>query len=387
MAPQAPRPSPGRQPRPGGSGARRSSAGPALRRYRGSRACCTSRRAAKAGTRRPLLIVIHGGPTGVSRPTPFAATYVYPIEHWLAKGALVLEPNYRGSAGYGAAFRALNVRNLGVGDAWDVVSRHRVARRAGPRRPRRVSASWAGARAATSRRSSPRTRPQRFTRHLGGRRHLRLDDLLRQHRHHAVHAPVPEGDAVGRSGDLRRDVADHLPCMEVRTAPTLIQHGGGRRARADARTPTSCTSGLQDVGVPTRLAVYKGFGHSINASEADHGRRCVTTSSGSIAICGARERRGVSVNSATRAGAGTSGETKGGSPRETVIVSPVMFRALAARGGTPPSPSDLPPARPHAPERVLARGRTRCSTSSAVRPSAAALVAWTHVRLEPLAGP
>jgi dipeptidyl aminopeptidase/acylaminoacyl peptidase len=38
------------------------------------------------------------------------------------KGALVLRVNYRGSAGYGAKFRALNVRNLGVGDMWDVVS-------------------------------------------------------------------------------------------------------------------------------------------------------------------------------------------------------------------------------------------------------------------------
>ena len=34
----------------------------------------------------------------------------------------MLEPNYRGSAGYGEKFRSLNVRNLGVGDAWDVVS-------------------------------------------------------------------------------------------------------------------------------------------------------------------------------------------------------------------------------------------------------------------------
>ena len=33
-----------------------------------------------------------------------------------------LRPNYRGSAGYGEAFRSLNVRNLGVGDAWDVLS-------------------------------------------------------------------------------------------------------------------------------------------------------------------------------------------------------------------------------------------------------------------------
>ena len=68
-----------------------------------------------------LFIVIHGGPTGIDTPTPLTG-YVYPVMQWLAKGALVLRPNYRGSAGYGAKFRALNVRNLGVGDAWDVLS-------------------------------------------------------------------------------------------------------------------------------------------------------------------------------------------------------------------------------------------------------------------------
>jgi dipeptidyl aminopeptidase/acylaminoacyl peptidase len=69
----------------------------------------------------PLFVVIHGGPTGIDTPTPWTG-YVYPVMQWLAKGALVLRPNYRGSAGYGAKFRALNVRNLGVGDAWDVLS-------------------------------------------------------------------------------------------------------------------------------------------------------------------------------------------------------------------------------------------------------------------------
>ena len=33
-----------------------------------------------------------------------------------------MKVNYRGSAGYGEKFRQLNVRNLGVGDAWDVLS-------------------------------------------------------------------------------------------------------------------------------------------------------------------------------------------------------------------------------------------------------------------------
>ena len=69
----------------------------------------------------PLLVVIHGGPTGVSRAVPFTSS-TYPVDVWLPQGVLVLEPNYRGSAGYGEKFRALNVRNLGVGDAWDVLS-------------------------------------------------------------------------------------------------------------------------------------------------------------------------------------------------------------------------------------------------------------------------
>jgi dipeptidyl aminopeptidase/acylaminoacyl peptidase len=71
----------------------------------------------------PLLCIIHGGPTGIDRPvllTPDAR--YYPSDIWAARGALILKVNYRGSAGYGEKFRKLNVRNLGVGDAWDVLS-------------------------------------------------------------------------------------------------------------------------------------------------------------------------------------------------------------------------------------------------------------------------
>src|SRR6185312_10076060 len=46
----------------------------------------------------PLLVVIHGGPTGIDTPT-LAPDRYYPIERFVEKGALVLKPNYRGSAG------------------------------------------------------------------------------------------------------------------------------------------------------------------------------------------------------------------------------------------------------------------------------------------------
>lgn len=50
--------------------------------------------------------MIHGGPTGIDRPTPVPC-YVYSALQWLDKGALILRPNYRGSAGYGEKNREL----------------------------------------------------------------------------------------------------------------------------------------------------------------------------------------------------------------------------------------------------------------------------------------
>ena len=76
----------------------------------------------QAGRKYPLLVIIHGGPTAISRPFRVAGAGPYPMEQWLGRGAVILEPNYRGSAGFGEKFRSLNVRNLGIGDAWDVLS-------------------------------------------------------------------------------------------------------------------------------------------------------------------------------------------------------------------------------------------------------------------------
>src|SRR5262249_48273768 len=73
------------------------------------------------GRKYPLLVVIHGGPIAADQPI-VTQDHIYPVERFAAKGALILRPNYRGSGGYGAKFRALNVRNLGVGDYSDVIS-------------------------------------------------------------------------------------------------------------------------------------------------------------------------------------------------------------------------------------------------------------------------
>lgn len=78
----------------------------------------------------PLYVVTHGGPTGTDRPNIGGLGRWYPVDTWAGKGAMVLQTNYRGSAGYGEDFRRLNWRNLGVGPATDILSgiKHLIAK-------------------------------------------------------------------------------------------------------------------------------------------------------------------------------------------------------------------------------------------------------------------
>ncbi|HFH8171693.1 TPA: alpha/beta hydrolase family protein, partial [Streptococcus agalactiae] len=71
----------------------------------------------------PLLVVIHGGPNWASFPI-FSDCFneKYPIEQFIEKGFIVLEPNYRGSSGYGNEFLKANYRKQGFADYDDVIS-------------------------------------------------------------------------------------------------------------------------------------------------------------------------------------------------------------------------------------------------------------------------
>jgi dipeptidyl aminopeptidase/acylaminoacyl peptidase len=219
----------------------------------------------RAGTRRPLLVVIHGGPTGVSRPTRFAATYVYPIEHWLARGALVLEPNYRGSAGYGAAFRALNVRNLGVGDAWDVVTGVQSLARAGLVDTTRVGVmGWSQGGYISAFLATHESR--RFKAISVG---AGISDWMTYYANTDI-TPFTPQYLKATPWDDPAIYAATSPITTVRTGagtPVLIQHGG-----ADARVPTpnarELYRALVDEGVEARLTVFPGFGHALNKPKA-----------------------------------------------------------------------------------------------------------------------
>jgi dipeptidyl aminopeptidase/acylaminoacyl peptidase len=219
----------------------------------------------QAGRRYPLLIVIHGGPTGVSRPLPFDSAFAYPIDAFLAKGALVLEPNYRGSAGYGEKFRSLNVRNLGIGDAWDVISGIDALVQQGlVDRDRVGSMGWSQGgyiSAFLTTRHSDRFRAISVG--------AGISDWMTYYVNTDIH-PFTRQYLKANPWDDPKIYADTSPMTYIKQArtPTLIQHGD-----QDARVPIpnafQLYQGLRDQKVPVELSIFKGFGHGLNKPKAN----------------------------------------------------------------------------------------------------------------------
>lgn len=206
----------------------------------------------------PLLVIIHGGPTGIDTPSPVPTPGPYPVLQWLDKGCLVLRPNYRGSAGYGEAFRSLNVKNLGIGDMWDVMSGIDYLDKKGL-----IDKSKMGC--------------------MGWSQGGYISAFLTTHtdafKAISVGAGISNWMTYYVSTDIHPFTRQYLkatpwsdegiykktsPMTNINKAktPTLIQHGEFDR-RVPIANAYELLQGLRDKKVPAELIVYKGFGHGI----------------------------------------------------------------------------------------------------------------------------
>ncbi|MFT4030811.1 MAG: S9 family peptidase [Siphonobacter sp.] len=206
----------------------------------------------------PLLVIIHGGPTGVDVPTPVPGGSVYPALEWLEKGCLILRPNYRGSAGYGEKFRSLNVKNLGVGDTWDVLSGVDFLSKKGLIDTTKMGAmGWSQGGYISAFLTTHTTRFKAISVGAG------ISNWMTYYVNTDIH-PFTRQYLMGTPWNVPEVYKITSPMTTITQAhtPTLIQHGEFDR-RVPIANAYELLQGLQDQGVPAKLVVYKGFGHGI----------------------------------------------------------------------------------------------------------------------------
>lgn len=209
--------------------------------------------------RYPLLIAIHGGPTSVSRPAPFDDTSFgpYPIDLWLAKGAVVLQPNYRGSLGRGQAFKSLLIGNISAGESQDVIAAIDALVQRGIADPARVGVmGWSYGGLLSSYLIGQI--PSRLKAASVGagvtdwRTNYGNTDLPGHARHYQGSTPWERPEVWAKASPIT-----HVANARV---PTLIQHG-----EVDPRVPVANARNLyralQDLGVESRLVLFRGAGH------------------------------------------------------------------------------------------------------------------------------
>ena len=206
----------------------------------------------------PLLVVNHGGPAWASFPI-FSDCFngKYPIEQFIEKGFIVLEPNYRGSSGYGNEFLKANYRKMGIANYDDVISGVDKLIDRGVADIDRVGVmgwSYGGSISAFC-----STYSSRFNA-------ISVGGGITNWSSHYVNTDIPYFIRMHLGNDPWNDREIYLktsPMTYIKSActPTLIQHGD-----MDARVPITNAyelyRGLTDLEVDAKLIVFKGMAYS-----------------------------------------------------------------------------------------------------------------------------
>ncbi|PEK63593.1 S9 family peptidase [Bacillus wiedmannii] len=206
----------------------------------------------------PLLVVIHGGPAWASFPI-FSDCFneKYPIEQFIEKGFIVLEPNYRGSSGYGNEFLKANYRKQGFADYDDVISGVDALVEKGIVDKDRVGVmGWSNGGYISAFCS---TFSDRF-------KAISVGGGITNWSTHYVNTDIPYfismylGNTPWNDPEIYKKTS---PMTYIKSActPTLIQHG-----EKDVRIPITNAyelyEGLRDMEVDTELIIFKGMAYS-----------------------------------------------------------------------------------------------------------------------------
>ncbi len=202
----------------------------------------------------PAVIYVHGGPTGQQDNDWYPA-----IQDFVTRGYVVMCPNYRGSTGYGKAFREANRFDLGRGDTNDVaaaadyLAREGLADPAAHRRDRHFV-----------RRLHDHDVRHAVSRQVGSRFGA---GAVRQLVHRAcqrARRPAILGRSEhGRSGEGLRSVVRQLADLLHRShhRADSVDRGRQRRALPAKQKPSRCATSSIELGRPVEMHVYADEGH------------------------------------------------------------------------------------------------------------------------------
>ena len=204
----------------------------------------------------PLLVIIHGGPTWASFPI-FSFNKNYPIEQFIEKGFLILQPNYRGSSGYGENFKKANFRNLGLGDYDDVISGVDMLIDKGIVDKEKVGVmGWSQGGYISAFCSTYSNRFKAVS--VGAGISNWITYYVNTDIHHFTRKYL--GDTPWNNKEIYEKTSP-MTYIKCACTPTLVQHG-----EKDIRVPLpnayELYQGLQDIGVESELVIFKDMGHS-----------------------------------------------------------------------------------------------------------------------------
>ncbi len=211
------------------------------------------------GKKYPLLVFVHGGPSGVVTQTFMAGPSNFG-QVWAGKGWVILYPNFRGSSAYGEAFQRSNINAWGKGDFADIQSGVDMMIAKGVADPDKMAQtgwSYGGYMTAWT-----ITQTTRFKAAMVG---AGLTDMVSMYSTNDLQHVLDDyfGGPPWGSGQTEKYLrASAMNYIQRAKTPTLILHGA-----ADNRVPPTqgieLYEGLKQNGVPVEMVTFPREPHGL----------------------------------------------------------------------------------------------------------------------------